>query len=98
MLPLLIVKCPETITPEHAEAVHEIVSVAFSEVFGKPNRDRRSNAPVVCASTAGLAGFWSLECNDPELDRALLVRVVERSRSAVASAVYEALSSKARGL
>ena len=83
MLPKPICKSPETIRHEHAQDVARVIDTVYEEIFGKLNRLPRRDAPVVCASTAGIYGYWSLECNDPELTGEQLELLIERARDQV---------------
>ncbi len=77
MLPIPITRCPDTITSQHAEQVHDLVTSAYERLFGRENRLPGRGWPVVCANAIG--GFWQLECNDPEIPRESLERMVEES-------------------
>ena len=82
MLPIVIYECPNTITPDAAGEMAYLATTIFERVAQRPNKIPGKDVPIVCCSTAGVQGFWSLECNDPEIPRDVLDEVVRRIRNA----------------
>lgn len=82
MRPLPICKHPERITPELAQEVAEVCNQAYRLAFKRENKlPKPSNAPVVCVNA--VSGYWSLECNDPEIAGDKLGHVLKILRAKV---------------
>lgn len=90
MLPLVLLECPEFVRPAEAAQMAELCNRAYECVTGKKNKNRKHGYPIVCASTAGMSGFWSLECNDPELGRDVLDKIVQTIRELHSNAKQKA--------
>lgn len=80
MLPIPIYKAPLVVRHVQAVAMAKLVDLEYRAVTRKENRLPKHDAPVVCASTSGIAGYWSLECNDPEMPRETLDQIVANLR------------------
>lgn len=79
MLPIPIYRCPDEVKPSQAEQMASICDKEYQMLTGKRNRTKGGD-PIVCVSTAGVSGFWSLECNDPEIPRETLDQLVANIR------------------
>lgn len=89
MLPRPLFRSAESITPQMAADMARVVDLEYKAATGKENKMPKSSAPVVCASTAGIQGFWSLECNDPDINPSTLQLIVGNLQKWEASRVLQ---------
>jgi hypothetical protein len=79
MMPIPLFRCPETVKPSQAEHMAKICDLEYRAATKRENKIK-SGAPVVCVSTSGIHGYWSLECNDPDLERTTIDKIVQNIR------------------
>lgn len=84
----LLCPAPLTITPEIADDMASIVDREYLAVTGHPNimeticrkGCKPQTVPVVCATTSGMSGCWSIACNDPDFPSETLARIITNIR------------------